>query len=214
MKPRAKSLVSARKRPRQARSAQLVDDILEAAVRVLARGGAARFTTVRVAREAGVSVGSLYQYFPNKESVLYRLQLDEWKETGAVLAEILSDRDRPPPDRLRRAIRAFFLSERHEADLRAALGDAPAPEAPERTDHRAGVIRIMLTFLEEALPAVSPASRALAADVVMTSVAAIGERITSERIAGEPRSRAEIEAFAEAVGDMVCGYLDRGGPRA
>ncbi|MEO7110970.1 MAG: helix-turn-helix domain-containing protein, partial [Polyangiaceae bacterium] len=60
-----KPQITARKTPIQDRSTQVVDDILEAAIRVLIREGGARFTTVRVAEEAGVSVGSLYQYFPN-----------------------------------------------------------------------------------------------------------------------------------------------------
>ena len=68
-----KPLVSARKKPRQARSARVVDDILEAALRVLQRDGPARFTTVHVAEEAGVSVGSLYQYFPSKEALVAAL---------------------------------------------------------------------------------------------------------------------------------------------
>ncbi|MES2055969.1 MAG: helix-turn-helix domain-containing protein, partial [Pseudomonadota bacterium] len=58
--------ISSRKQPKQARSTDLVAAILEAAVQVLAKEGAQRFTTVRVAEKAGVSVGSLYQYFPNK----------------------------------------------------------------------------------------------------------------------------------------------------
>ena len=66
MKTRQTAPISARKRPRQARSERLVATILEAAIRVLAREGAQRFTTARVAETAGVSVGSLYQYFPNK----------------------------------------------------------------------------------------------------------------------------------------------------
>ena len=83
--------ISPRKTPRQERSTALVAAILDAAVRVLARDGARRFTTVRVAEEAGVSVGSLYQYFPNKEALLFRLQADEWSETGDILGEILDD---------------------------------------------------------------------------------------------------------------------------
>ncbi len=83
----ARCASSPRRAPRQVRSAELVEAILEAAVRVLAREGARRFTTVRVAEEAGVSVGSLYQYFPNKEALLFRLQADEWKETGGILRD-------------------------------------------------------------------------------------------------------------------------------
>lgn len=65
-----------RKEPRQARARTTVEAILEAAARILDRQGWARFTTNAVADAAGVSIGSLYQYFPNKlalaEAILRR----------------------------------------------------------------------------------------------------------------------------------------------
>jgi AcrR family transcriptional regulator len=70
-----------RKAPRQDRSRATVDVIVEAATRVLARRGWARFTTNEIAAVAGVSVGSLYQYFPDKlaiaEAIRQRRHLDE-----------------------------------------------------------------------------------------------------------------------------------------
>jgi AcrR family transcriptional regulator len=63
-----------RKRPVQARSQATVDAILEAAARILVAEGYGGFTTNRVAAAAGVSVGSLYQYFPNKEALLAELK--------------------------------------------------------------------------------------------------------------------------------------------
>ncbi len=59
-----------RRRPRQARSRATYDSILEAAVQVLARDGAAGLTTNRVAQRAGVSIGTLYQYFPDKAAIV------------------------------------------------------------------------------------------------------------------------------------------------
>ena len=73
--------VSSRKQPSQARSNDLVAAVLDAAVQVLTTEGERRFTTARVAERAGVSVGSLYQYFPNKAAILFRLQSDEWRRT-------------------------------------------------------------------------------------------------------------------------------------
>jgi AcrR family transcriptional regulator len=61
---------SPRKRPRQARSRALVDAILEAAARVFVEDGFQAASTNRIARAAGVSVGSLYQYFPSKDALL------------------------------------------------------------------------------------------------------------------------------------------------
>jgi AcrR family transcriptional regulator len=84
-----------------------------------------RFTTARVAETAGVSVGSLYQYFPNKEAILFRLQTDEWKRTGDLMHSILADTSRPPLERLQATVEAFFLSEWEEASLRVALAMQP-----------------------------------------------------------------------------------------
>src|SRR6202161_4397083 len=60
-----------RKTPIQARSAVTVEEIAEATIQVLLRHGAQRLTTTRVAERAGVSVGTLYQYYPNKQSLLF-----------------------------------------------------------------------------------------------------------------------------------------------
>jgi AcrR family transcriptional regulator len=62
-----------RKVPRQARSQAMVDLILQAAARVLSQNALAGFNTNRVAEVAGISVGSLYQYFPNKDALMARL---------------------------------------------------------------------------------------------------------------------------------------------
>ena len=62
-----------RKTPVQARSAVTVEAIFEATIQVLLEVGPDRLTTTRVAERAGVSVGSLYQYFPNKHSLLFSL---------------------------------------------------------------------------------------------------------------------------------------------
>jgi AcrR family transcriptional regulator len=72
-----------RKSPRQARSQVTCDAIVRAAELVLEEQGADALTTTRVAKKAGVSVGSLYQYFPNKDALVaalverYMLQLRE-----------------------------------------------------------------------------------------------------------------------------------------
>ena len=65
--------LSARKKPRQARSMATLGAIFEATVQVLLRDGIHRLTTTRVAERAGVSVGTMYQYFPHKQALLYAL---------------------------------------------------------------------------------------------------------------------------------------------
>jgi AcrR family transcriptional regulator len=206
MKSRTKPVIAARKQPLQVRSTQLVADILEAAVRVLASEGAKSFTTARVAEKAGVSVGSLYQYFPNKEAILFQLQANEWQQTRELLEGILTNSDRLPFDRLREMVRVFFQTEWAEADLRMALDDA-APlyrDTPEAHENWQTYKRCMLVFINEAVPQVPVENQAFIADLVMTVMTAVGERISEQA-----RSELEVETMAEAIGDMFCSYLDR-----
>jgi AcrR family transcriptional regulator len=193
-----------RKQPQQDRSTRLVDAILQAAVRVLERDGAAGFTTVRVAERAGVSVGSLYQYFPNKQSILFRLQQDEWTATGRLLDGIFADTRRGAASRLRAAMRAFFRSEYEEAPLRRALGDA-APlyrDAPQAREHRARGMPLLRALIAEAAPDLPRRRRAFAAQLYVATLAGMGKQVSETA-----RSRAEVDLWAAATSDMFLAHL-------
>lgn len=199
-----KPRISPRKQPVQARSNDLVAAVLQAAAQVLAKEGAQRFTTARVAEKAGVSVGSLYQYFPNKAAILFRLQYDEWCQTTGLIRDILEDAALPPAERLRRVVVAFVRSECDEAKMRIALNDA-APyyrDAPEAREAKAASHRAFEAFMREALPDAPVATRALAEQVVTTTLSAAGKSFS-----GSARTAAEIEAFAGAMADMFRAYL-------
>ena len=196
--------ISSRRTPQQNRSADLVAAILEAAVQVLSRHGAQGFTTTRVAERAGVSIGSLYQYFPNKAAILFRLQSDEWRQTSELLRGILEDRTRPPLDRLRRLVHAFVRSECEEAAIRIALADA-APfyrDIPEAKAAKASAEQAFEAFMHEALPEVPARTRALAAELIKTSFGAVAKAFSES-----PRTPGEIQAYSEALADMLCAYL-------
>lgn len=204
MADRRSRSISSRKQPQQVRSTGLVTAILDAAVQVLAKEGAQRFTTARVAERAGVSVGSLYQYFPNKAAILFRLQSDEWRRTSELLRGILEDRAKPPPARLRALVHAFIRSECEEAAIRLALSDA-APlyrDAPEAHDARAAGEGIVVAFMREALPKASDATRVLAGELIKTTLSAVGKRFSETS-----RSDAEIARHADGLADMFCAYL-------
>ncbi|GAB2592083.1 TetR family transcriptional regulator [Dyella jejuensis] len=206
MTARQNPKISSRKQPKQARSTELVAFILEAAAQVLAEEGAPRFTTARVAEKAGVSIGSLYQYFPNKAAILFRLQSDEWRQTSTLLHDILTDTGKRPPERLRLLVHAFIRSECEEAAMRVALNDA-APlyrDAPEAREARAAGDRIVQAFMREALPEASAATRALAGDLITTTLSAVGKQFSES-----PRTPAEIETYADAMADMLCAYLQK-----
>ncbi len=208
MTRRTSPSIHSRKQPQQARSEELVSAILEAAVQVLAKEGFHRFTTARVADKAGVSVGSLYQYFPNKASILFRLQSDEWQDTNDMLREILEDESETPSARLRRLVHAFIKSECDEADIRQAL-DGAAPlyrDAPESRKAKTAGRRTMATFIAHALPTTTDAKRSLMVDVITSTLSGVGKGFSMR-----PRTAAEITAFADGVADMLCSYLESSG---
>jgi AcrR family transcriptional regulator len=204
MTDRPQPRISSRKKPQQARSNDLVAAILEAALQVLAKEGAQRFTTTRVAERAGVSVGSIYQYFPNKASILFRLQSDEWRQTTTMLREMLEDTRHPPLDRLRRLVHAFVKSECDEAEMRVALDDA-APlyrDAPEALEVRRASEGTMVKFMREVLPGVPRPKRDLASALIKSTLSAVGKEFSET-----PRTAKEIATYSNAMADMFCAYL-------
>ncbi|QXI25863.1 TetR family transcriptional regulator [Pseudomonas vanderleydeniana] len=204
MSERQNPRITSRKEPRQARSNDLVAAILQAAVQVLAQEGMRRFTTTRVAERAGVSVGSVYQYFPNKAAILFRLQSDEWQQTSEMLHGILQNRERPPLARLRTLVHVFVRSECDEAAVRVALNDA-APlyrDAPQAREVRESGRRTVEVFMQEVLPEAATATRALACELITMTLGSVGKTYSES-----PRTEAEIESYADAMADMFCAYL-------
>jgi AcrR family transcriptional regulator len=81
-----KPLSDQRRRPRQARSRATWEAIVEAAAQILERRGAEGFNTAAVAERAGVSIGTLYQYFPDKQAILAAAAKRELVEGSAAPA--------------------------------------------------------------------------------------------------------------------------------
>jgi AcrR family transcriptional regulator len=116
-----------RKAPRQARSRLMVERILEAARLVLVEEGYERATTNRVASRAGISPGSLYQYFPDKQAVLVAV-IDRYAaEVAEELTAVLTDRLDLPPEELVRAAYQGLLDvlEAHREYLRLVTQELP-----------------------------------------------------------------------------------------
>jgi AcrR family transcriptional regulator len=95
-----------RKIPRQSRAQDTVDVVLEAAAQLLEASGEAGFNTNAVAERAGVSIGALYRYFPDKQSILRALALRETEAHRAAVMAVVEGRG-PELARDRAIIRAF-----------------------------------------------------------------------------------------------------------
>jgi AcrR family transcriptional regulator len=127
---------SPRKVPRQERSRLTVEAILDAAARVFERHGYAGGTTNRIAERAGVSIGSLYQYFPNKDAILVALVEQHLDEGTAAIGPVLADlvADAPPVDvAMRQLVEAMVALHRERPALhRVLFEEAPRPPALRR----------------------------------------------------------------------------------
>lgn len=195
-----------RKRPRQERSKHMNEIILEAAVRVLRRRGATAFTTTRVAEVAGISVGSLYQYYPNKASLLFRVHEQENEKTWSEIEVILEEFEVPPRERAVRAIDRFFETEAAEAELRRALQGASVlyRDSPEFGAHMSNVVERVRRFLDEAWPPRRRRGEALefAARFVVAVMSATAEEVTSHA-----KGRAELRKWSRACSAMLCDHF-------
>lgn len=111
-----------RRRPRQARSGTTVEAILEATIQVLLKEGLARLTTIRVAERAGVSIGTLYQYFPNKQALQYGILVRHFEELAVAVEGVRGGAAGRPLVQLAEDVaRAYIRVKTARSDLTQAL---------------------------------------------------------------------------------------------
>jgi|SRR5580658_128579 AcrR family transcriptional regulator len=111
-----------RKTPVQARSEATVEAIFEATIQVLLEVGLDLLTTTRVAERAGVSVGTLYQYFPNKHSLLFSLGERHLNRVAdAVVRACQRNHGQPVATMIESVVQAFVEAKMERADVSMAL---------------------------------------------------------------------------------------------
>ena len=130
-----------RKTPVQARSAFTVEAISEATIQVLLTHGADRLTTSRVAERAGVSVGTLYQYYPNKRSLLFAVFEDHLEKVSRAV-EVACEHacHEPMSEMIQLVVEAYVDVKMQRADISIALykvaPDVGGPALLTRTAQR------------------------------------------------------------------------------
>jgi AcrR family transcriptional regulator len=130
MATKKKPLFTLRKTPSQGRSQHTVEVILDAAAQVLEADAAA--TTNHIAARAGFSIGTLYQYFPNRNAVLAALAAREQTRILAGVASVLRDIDPQAPDvALRGALRLFLHAFQSRRTLRRQVLLTLLPNLPD-----------------------------------------------------------------------------------
>lgn len=188
-----------KKIPRQARARATYDAILEAAAHILETGGAAALTTNLVAERAGVSIGSLYQYFPSKEAIIAELVRDLRRGMRDDIAAMAAFVDgKPLPFVLARMIRASIHHHQHagrRADVLEQL-EEHLPRDPETEAIKGEILDIVATLLDGHDIA---APRVAAFDLINLVVGMAHPAIH----AGE----SDFEALAKRIERAAAGYL-------
>jgi AcrR family transcriptional regulator len=203
MAPRPRTIP--RKSPRQERSAATVDALLQATARILVKEGYDRASTNRIAEAAGVSVGSLYQYFPSKEALVAALIDDHMSSmTELFEAKAIELADAPMRDAIREVIRVMIEAHRIDPRLhRVLVEQVPRLGRRQRLEQLESHSRALIrAYLEAHKDQVRPKDLDLAAFLM----AHIVEAITHRAVLYEPALLAS-QALVEQTTDLVVRYL-------
>lgn len=208
---KTKTALKPRKQPRQERSSKVVDRILDAALTLTREQGTKTPTTLAIAQRAGLSVGSVYQYFPNKEAIL----LDLARRWLAAFPEVIARRiNAPRPtnrDEFQQEVDKLFVD-----TSRLYLDNAnlmPVIEAitgnpdlrPIQNEYDEQIIALYAAWLQHVNPAIQ-AEVASRLGVVMMEVGHVC------RLVGLKRDRKAFDLIQDDVKTMwlalVAPYLD------
>jgi AcrR family transcriptional regulator len=198
---------AARKAPRQERAQETVEAILKATAHVLIAEGYDHASTNKIALKAGVSIGSLYQYFPSKEALVAALIDRHLCEVYDVLVEQLPQvADAPMETAVRTIIASVLRVHRHNPKLhRVLIEQVPkvgkmkfAEELEER------VTTLVLPYLEYRKRELAPKNLELAAFVLTRAVQA-----TTHALAFDVRGRFDEAEMIDELSRLVLRYLVR-----
>ena len=197
-----------RRRPRQERSVATVDAILEAAAELFCRVGYDRASTNKISERAGVSIGSLYQYFANKEAILAALLDDHQQAVHRVVGEamaVVADPSVPIADGLTSLMRRLVDLHADNPELNRVLTEevphlAHGPSDRDEIEHYAERVESILRNR----PDVVVEDVATAAMLLVTTVEAL-----TRFLAHGAGPDTDTDACIGESTTMLAGYLTR-----
>jgi AcrR family transcriptional regulator len=201
---RTPALLDPRKSPVQARSTASVDAILEATVQVLLEAGKERLTTTRVASRAGVSVGTLYQYFPNKSALLQAALKRHMDGVAEAVERVCEEQvGNSLADMGTALVDAFLRAKMNDGKISVALYAVSSDVDGARIVHQIGLrsneaITAMLASAREPLTK----DPQLAASMLQGAMAGISRRLLESDAPEE-----HFESFRQELIVFACSYL-------
>ena len=205
MPQRPQVVLEPRKSPVQARSTASVGAILEATIQVLLQVGKERLTTTRVASRAGVSVGTLYQYFPNKSSLLQAVLKRHLTEVGdAVELACKEQKGRTLREMATALITAFLQAKMRNAKTSVALysvsSDVDAAKIVQQmgTRFNKAIVQMLATSCDP-----------LTTDPLLVASMLQGTMVgVSRRLLESEAPEKQFEVLRDELIFVACAYLD------
>jgi len=202
-----KMRINPRKSALQRRSRVTVNALLEATARILIREGFDKASTNRIAEVAGVSVGSLYQYFPSKEALVAAL-IDRHNQEvmQAVQGELAEAVNLPMEEAVRKLVAVAVKAHRIDPKLHRVLAEQiPRVGRLEKAEtFNRQNYALFAAYLERHRDEIRPVDLGLAAFVCVTSI----EALTHTAVLHHGIiSDAAMEALVEEATRLVVGYL-------
>ena len=189
----------------QARSSASVEAILHATIQVLLKEGKQRLTTTRVAHRAGVSVGTLYQYFPNKSALLQATLRRHLNQVTVAVERICQEqRGKTLREMVTALVNAFLDAKMQDAKTSVALyavsSDVDGVKLSREMGARTGkaIVEVLATARE---PLEADAS--LVATILQGALAGVSRRMLES---GAPEK--QIEALRRELIVMACAYVE------
>jgi AcrR family transcriptional regulator len=202
---RAQAVLEPRKTPVQARSTASVNAILDATIQVLLKVGKERLTTTRVALRAGVSVGTLYQYFPNKSALLQAVLKRHLDEVTDVVERVCKEQQGEPLRQMATTlITAFFGAKIRNAKTSVALysvsSDVDGARIAQQTGTRTH--KAIVQMLASSRDRLAAAPQTVASLLQGMMVGVVRRMLES----GAPEKEGDI--FRRELIVVACAYLD------
>jgi AcrR family transcriptional regulator len=200
-------LTNPRKHASQDRSRATVDALVEATARILVREGFDKASTNRIAEVAGVSVGSLYQYFPSKEALVAAvIERHRQEITRAVRGELSTAAKQPLAQGVRTLVAAAVKAHRIDPKLHRVLAEQIPRVGKLETAETFGRenFAVFRAYLENHRDEIRVRDLELASFLCVTAIEAVTHNaVLHEKIV----SREAMEALIDEATRLVVGYL-------
>jgi AcrR family transcriptional regulator len=196
-----------RKQPQQDRSRVTVEAILEATTHILTEEGYDKANTNRIADRAGISIGSLYQYFPNKESLITALIEQHSNEMAELVETKLNHLFNSPleivvPELIRAVIAAHAINPRLHQVLSEEVPRLGKSIQMEQSQER--VAQILTSYLDRWSDSISPQNLAMTVFILCRTVDALSHAAVIEYPDFVKDDRFETE-----VSNLLLSYLNK-----